>query len=63
MRGDLTAPTSFSLTALLSGRLTAAADWCGVTRSALVQLLLEDAMDDFAGQFEHGYVQTEEEES
>lgn len=51
-RSDLTTRASYSLAGSLQGRIAAAAEWCGVTRSALVQLVLEDAMEDFAKQYE-----------
>ena len=51
-RRDLTTPAAYSLPGSLQGRVAAAAEWAGVTRSGLVTLILEDAMDDFAVQFE-----------
>jgi hypothetical protein len=50
-KSDITSKACYTLTGSIQGKIMVAADWGGVSRSALVQLLLEDAMKDIEEQF------------
>lgn len=63
LRGDLTTKATYTIPASLVGKVQVAAEWAEVTRSALVTLLLEDAIEDIERQFEqHGYPSIGDEE-
>ena len=52
VRGDLTIRSTYTIPSSVIGKVQVAADKLGVSKSKLVTLLLDLALDDFAEQFE-----------